>query len=62
MLSSKKWSYYPAGAVTPVVWALSRSLATTWEITIVLRLVVFSSSAYLDVSVRQVCSLRLRSG
>jgi hypothetical protein len=36
-------------AVTTEVWAPSRSLATTWEITI-----VFSSSAYLDVSVQQV--------
>ncbi len=26
-------SYYPPGAVTPEVWALSRSLATTEEIT-----------------------------
>ena len=32
-----------------LVWALSRSLATTWEITI-----VFSSSPYLDVSVQEV--------
>ena len=42
-------SYNPGGAVTPPVWALSRSLATTWEITI-----VFSSCAYLDVSVQRV--------
>ncbi len=35
-----------------MVWALSLSLATTQEI-----IVIFSSSAYLDVSVRQVCSL-----
>ena len=37
-------------ALTMLVWAVSLSLATTWEITI-----VFSSSAYLDVSVQQVC-------
>ena len=39
-------SYYPILAVTRMVWAVSRSLATTWEIT-----VVFSSCRYLDVSV-----------
>ena len=43
------WSYYPIYAVTYMVWASSISLATTLEIT-----VVFSSSAYLDVSVQQV--------
>lgn len=43
------WSYNPAIAVTIAVWALSRSLATTWEI-----IVIFSSYAYLDVSVRRV--------
>src|SRR6202000_3035155 len=43
------WSYNPVYAVTYMVWASSISLATTLEIT-----VVFSSSAYLDVSVRQV--------
>ena len=43
-------SYYPKAAVTTSVWASSRSLATTWEITL-----VFSSSGYLDVSVRRVC-------
>jgi hypothetical protein len=43
-------SYNPAIAVTITVWAVPRSLATTWGITI-----VFSSSAYLDVSVQQVC-------
>ena len=48
------WSYYPAWAVTPTVWAGSRSLATTWEIT-----VVFSSSGYLDVSVPRVRPPRL---
>ena len=40
---------YPARASTPAVWAPPRSLTTTWGIT-----VVFSSSAYLDVSVRRV--------
>ena len=45
-------SYNPTYAVTWMVWALSLSLATTQEI-----IVIFSSSAYLDVSVRQVCSL-----
>ena len=30
---TKSGSYYPPGAVTPKVWALSRSLATTEEIT-----------------------------
>ena len=43
------WSYNPVYAVTYMVWANSISLATTLEIT-----VVFSSSAYLDVSVQQV--------
>ena len=42
-------SYNPQNAVTCWVWAVSRSLATTWEITF-----VFSSSAYLDVSVQRV--------
>lgn len=42
-------SYNPQNAVTSWVWAVSRSLATTWEITIVL-----FSSAYLDVSVQRV--------
>jgi hypothetical protein len=36
-----------------MVWALSLSLATTQEI-----IIIFSSSAYLDVSVRQVCALQ----
>ena len=48
-------SYYPETAVTASVWAISRSLATTWEIT-----VVFSSSGYLDVSVPRVCLLILK--
>ena len=42
-------SYNPGNAVTSPVWALPLSLATTRGITI-----VFSSSAYLDVSVRRV--------
>ena len=42
-------SYNPESAVTDPVWALPLSLATTRGITI-----VFSSSAYLDVSVQQV--------
>ena len=42
-------SYYPPIALTIGVWANSRSLATTWEIT-----VVFFSSGYLDVSVPRV--------
>ena len=46
----KSRSYNPGLAVTSPVWALPSSLATTNGITI-----VFSSSAYLDVSVRQVC-------
>ena len=45
------WSYNPINAVTSMVWATLRSLATTYRITI-----VFSSSAYLDVSVQQVRS------
>ena len=47
---STLWSYNPHLAVTRWVWALSRSLATTYEI-----IVIFSSSAYLDVSVQRVC-------
>jgi hypothetical protein len=43
-------SYYPVHAVTCTVWAVPLSLATTYGITL-----VFSSSAYLDVSVRRVC-------
>ena len=43
-------SYNPVKAVTPTVWALPRSLATTWGI-----IIIFSSSAYLDVSVQRVC-------
>ena len=44
-------SYNPSNAETLLVWAISISLATTPEITI-----VFSSSAYLDVSVQRVCA------
>ncbi len=43
-------SYNPTVALTAVVWAVPRSLATTCGITI-----VFSSSGYLDVSVHRVC-------
>jgi hypothetical protein len=42
-------SYYPVHAVTCMVWAVPRSLATTYGIT-----VVFSSYGYLDVSVPHV--------
>ena len=42
-------SYNPVTAETITVWAISTSLATTTEITI-----VFSSYAYLDVSVQRV--------
>ncbi len=42
-------SYNPNGAVTPLVWAVPLSLATTQGITL-----VFSSSGYLDVSVPRV--------
>ena len=42
-------SYNPDNAVTSPVWAVPRSLATTCGITI-----VFSSYAYLDVSVQRV--------
>ena len=43
------WSYNPSLAVTRLVWANPRSLATTNGITI-----VFFSSGYLDVSVLRV--------
>ncbi len=43
--------YNPKIAVTTLVWANPRSLATTYGITF-----VFFSSAYLDVSVQRVCS------
>ena len=45
------WSYNPSIAVTTLVWANPRSLATTNGITF-----VFFSSGYLDVSVPRVCS------
>jgi hypothetical protein len=45
-------SYNPTYAVTYMVWTNPRSLATTWGITF-----VFSSSAYLDVSVQRVCAI-----
>ena len=45
-------SYNPVLAETNTVWAVSISLAATPEITI-----VFSSCAYLDVSVQRVCPL-----
>ena len=45
-LQSTLLSYNPGHAVTPPVWAVPRSLATTCGIT-----VVFSSCRYLDVSV-----------
>ena len=44
--------YNPKAAETTLVWAVPRSLATTWGIT-----VVFSSSGYLDVSVLRVSIL-----
>ena len=50
--STVSGSYNPGHAVTSPVWALSRSLTTTWEI-----IVIFSSSDYLDVSVHRVCLL-----
>jgi hypothetical protein len=43
-------SYNPTVALTTMVWAVPRSLATTCGITL-----VFSSSGYLDVSVHRVC-------
>ena len=49
------WSYNPSIAVTTLVWATARSLATTNAITI-----VFFSSGYLDVSVPWVCSRQSR--
>src|SRR5690606_5459445 len=43
------WPYNPTYAVTYMVWAVPRSLATTCGITL-----VFFSCAYLDVSVQRV--------
>ena len=48
-LHTISWSYNPSIAVTTLVWANPRSLATTYGITF-----VFSSSAYLDASVQRV--------
>src|SRR6187431_1899194 len=48
------WSYNPNIAVTTLVWANPRSLATTYGITF-----VFFSSAYLDVSVQRVAHLSM---
>ncbi len=48
------WSYNPSYAVTWLVWALSLSLATTQEI-----IIIFSSYAYLDVSVQHVCAFAI---
>ena len=45
-------SYNPSLAVTKLVWANPRSLATTCGI-----IIIFSSSGYLDVSVPRVCSI-----
>ena len=56
-LKSILQSYNPDFAVTKSVWAVPRSLATTWGITL-----VFSSSAYLDVSVQRVRQCPLREG
>ncbi len=47
------WSYNPNIAVTTLVWANPRSLATTYGITF-----VFFSSGYLDVSVLRVRLLK----
>src|SRR5690554_6756067 len=44
-----RWSFYPVYAETFTVWAAPLSLAATQGITF-----VFSSSGYLDVSVRRV--------
>jgi hypothetical protein len=50
LVHKMSWSYNPNNAVTSLVWANPRSLATTYGITF-----VFFSSAYLDVSVQRVC-------
>ena len=52
LVHKMSWSYNPSIAVTTLVWANPRSLATTYGITF-----VFFSSAYLDVSVQRVCLL-----
>ena len=46
------WPYNPKLAVTNLVWAFPRPLATTNGI-----IIIFSSSGYLDVSVPRVCLL-----
>ena len=51
------WSYNPKAAVTTLVWAFPRSLATTYGITI-----VFFSYGYLDVSVPRVRFPDVKSG
>ena len=48
-LHKMSWPYNPSNAVTSLVWANPRSLATTYGITF-----VFFSCAYLDVSVQRV--------
>ena len=53
-LVSMLWSYNPTIAVTIMVWALSISLATTLEI-----IIIFSSYAYLDVSVQHVRAIAI---
>ena len=50
LINQMSWSYNPKAAVTALVWAPPRSLATTWGI-----IVIFFSSGYLDVSVLRVC-------
>ena len=52
LVQEMSWSYNPNLAVTTLVWANPRSLATTYGITF-----VFFSSGYLDVSVLRVCPL-----
>jgi hypothetical protein len=49
VMHQMSWSYNPESAVTLSVWAVPLSLAATRRITL-----VFSSSAYLDVSVQRV--------
>ena len=50
LINQISWSYNPKVAVTTLVWAPPRSLATTWGI-----IVIFFSCRYLDVSVPCVC-------
>lgn len=50
LLLATSWSYNPVNAETLTVWALARSLATTYAI-----IFIFSSYGYLDVSVPHVC-------